>query len=159
MNEDLKVPIILGCPFFATARAKIEVFNTRNSLKVGDDKVLLGDKFVSLNATYVCCINTVYAPGCVCVLEIQEEEQKEEFDILQIADDIFTYSVGKDRIYDGIEIHNVSKHEMRKAPTREEVNENIKNELELELLNFCLNIEPRQMRSHLKMNCMMSLQN
>nr|GEV74605.1 hypothetical protein [Tanacetum cinerariifolium] len=41
MSEDTKAPIILGSPFFATARAKIDVFSQRISLKIGGDKIVL----------------------------------------------------------------------------------------------------------------------
>ncbi|GJV99600.1 DNA-directed DNA polymerase, partial [Tanacetum coccineum] len=38
--EDLRVPITLGRPFLATARAMIDVFNKKITLKVGDDEVI-----------------------------------------------------------------------------------------------------------------------
>ncbi|GJT46557.1 DNA-directed DNA polymerase [Tanacetum coccineum] len=40
MPEDSRVPIILGRPFLATARAMIDVFNKKITLKVGDDEVI-----------------------------------------------------------------------------------------------------------------------
>ncbi|GJY15345.1 DNA-directed DNA polymerase [Tanacetum coccineum] len=40
MPEDFRVPIILGRPFFETARAMIDVFNKTITLKVGDDEVI-----------------------------------------------------------------------------------------------------------------------
>ncbi|GKD47247.1 DNA-directed DNA polymerase [Tanacetum coccineum] len=40
MPEDSRTPIILGRPFFATARAMIDVFNKKITLRVGDDKVI-----------------------------------------------------------------------------------------------------------------------
>ncbi|GKE66903.1 hypothetical protein Tco_1521064 [Tanacetum coccineum] len=40
MPEDSRVPIILGRPFLATARAMIDVFNKKITLRVGDDKVV-----------------------------------------------------------------------------------------------------------------------
>ncbi|GJX77628.1 hypothetical protein Tco_0324439, partial [Tanacetum coccineum] len=40
MPEDLRVPIILGRPFLATARAMIDVFNKKITLRVGDDEVV-----------------------------------------------------------------------------------------------------------------------
>ncbi|GKE15460.1 DNA-directed DNA polymerase [Tanacetum coccineum] len=40
MPEDSRVPIILGRPFLATARAMIDVFNNKITLRVGDDKVI-----------------------------------------------------------------------------------------------------------------------
>ncbi|GJT99489.1 hypothetical protein Tco_1109828 [Tanacetum coccineum] len=40
MPEDLRVPIILGRPFLATARAMIDVFNKKITLRVGDDEVI-----------------------------------------------------------------------------------------------------------------------
>ncbi|GJU67294.1 DNA-directed DNA polymerase [Tanacetum coccineum] len=39
MPEDSRVPIILGRPFLATARAMIDVFNKKITLRVGDDEV------------------------------------------------------------------------------------------------------------------------
>ncbi|GJX13150.1 DNA-directed DNA polymerase [Tanacetum coccineum] len=40
MPEDSRVPIILGRPFLATARAMIDVFNKKITLGVGDDEVV-----------------------------------------------------------------------------------------------------------------------
>ncbi|GJX81265.1 reverse transcriptase domain-containing protein, partial [Tanacetum coccineum] len=40
MPEDSRVPIILGRQFLATARAMIDVFNKKITLRVGDDEVL-----------------------------------------------------------------------------------------------------------------------
>ncbi|GJZ96864.1 hypothetical protein Tco_0669198 [Tanacetum coccineum] len=40
MPEDSRVLIILGRPFLATARAMIDVFNKKITLRVGDDKVV-----------------------------------------------------------------------------------------------------------------------
>ncbi|GJY86085.1 DNA-directed DNA polymerase [Tanacetum coccineum] len=38
--KDLRVPIILGRPFLATARAMIDVFNKKITLRVGDNEVI-----------------------------------------------------------------------------------------------------------------------
>ncbi|GJZ54086.1 hypothetical protein Tco_0608971 [Tanacetum coccineum] len=40
MPEDSRVPIILGRPFLATARAMIDVFDKKITLRVGDDEVI-----------------------------------------------------------------------------------------------------------------------
>ncbi|GJV20865.1 retrovirus-related pol polyprotein from transposon TNT 1-94 [Tanacetum coccineum] len=40
MPEDSRVPIILGRPFLVTARAMIDVFNKKITLRVGDDEVI-----------------------------------------------------------------------------------------------------------------------
>ncbi|GKB77513.1 DNA-directed DNA polymerase [Tanacetum coccineum] len=40
MLEESRVPIILGRPFLATARAMIDVFNKKLTLRVGDDEVI-----------------------------------------------------------------------------------------------------------------------
>ncbi|GKD15897.1 DNA-directed DNA polymerase [Tanacetum coccineum] len=40
MPEDSRVPIILERPFLATARAMIDVFNKKTTLRVGDDEVI-----------------------------------------------------------------------------------------------------------------------
>ncbi|GKF53422.1 DNA-directed DNA polymerase [Tanacetum coccineum] len=40
MPEDSRVPITLGRPFLATARAMIAVFNKKITLRVGDDEVV-----------------------------------------------------------------------------------------------------------------------
>ncbi|GJU91722.1 DNA-directed DNA polymerase [Tanacetum coccineum] len=40
MPEDSRVPIILGRPFLATARAIIDMFNKNITLRVGDDEVI-----------------------------------------------------------------------------------------------------------------------
>ncbi|GJT51704.1 putative nucleotidyltransferase, ribonuclease H [Tanacetum coccineum] len=39
MREDSRIPIILGRPFLAIARAMIDVFNKKITLRVGDDEV------------------------------------------------------------------------------------------------------------------------
>ena len=39
MEKDTKIPIILGCPFLATARALIDVMNGRLTLKVSEKEV------------------------------------------------------------------------------------------------------------------------
>ncbi|GKB53413.1 reverse transcriptase domain-containing protein [Tanacetum coccineum] len=41
MPEDSRLPIILGRPFLATARAMIDVFNKKITLRVGDDEVII----------------------------------------------------------------------------------------------------------------------
>nr|GEY30130.1 hypothetical protein [Tanacetum cinerariifolium] len=40
MPEDIKVPLILGRPFLSTAHAKIDVFKRKNTLRVGDEKII-----------------------------------------------------------------------------------------------------------------------
>ncbi|GJV82267.1 hypothetical protein Tco_1518137 [Tanacetum coccineum] len=40
MPEDSRVPVVLGRPFLATARAMIDVFNKKITLRVGDDEVI-----------------------------------------------------------------------------------------------------------------------
>nr|GEU33980.1 hypothetical protein [Tanacetum cinerariifolium] len=40
MREDFKIPIILGRPFLATARAMIDVFNKKITLRVGNEEVI-----------------------------------------------------------------------------------------------------------------------
>ncbi|GJR31772.1 DNA-directed DNA polymerase [Tanacetum coccineum] len=40
MREDSKILIILGRPFLATARAMIDVFNKKITLKIGDEEVI-----------------------------------------------------------------------------------------------------------------------
>ncbi|GJZ84217.1 putative reverse transcriptase domain-containing protein [Tanacetum coccineum] len=39
MPEDIKVPLILGRPFLSTARAKIDVFKRKITLRVGEEKI------------------------------------------------------------------------------------------------------------------------
>ncbi|GKD81470.1 DNA-directed DNA polymerase, partial [Tanacetum coccineum] len=39
MPEDIKVPLILGRPFLPTARAKIDVFKRKITLRVGEEKI------------------------------------------------------------------------------------------------------------------------
>ncbi|GKC31851.1 DNA-directed DNA polymerase, partial [Tanacetum coccineum] len=47
MTEDSRVPIILGRPFLATARAMIDVLNNKITLRVGDDEVIFDiDKLI-----------------------------------------------------------------------------------------------------------------
>ncbi|GJV51543.1 putative reverse transcriptase domain-containing protein [Tanacetum coccineum] len=40
MPEDIKVPLIIGRPFLSTARAKIDVFKRKITLKVGEEKII-----------------------------------------------------------------------------------------------------------------------
>ncbi|GJZ31511.1 putative reverse transcriptase domain-containing protein [Tanacetum coccineum] len=40
MPEDIKVPLILGRPFLSTARAKINVYKRKITLRVGEEKVI-----------------------------------------------------------------------------------------------------------------------
>ncbi|GJR92449.1 putative reverse transcriptase domain-containing protein [Tanacetum coccineum] len=40
MPEDIKVPLILGRPFLSTARAKIDVYIRKNTLRVGEEKII-----------------------------------------------------------------------------------------------------------------------
>ncbi|GKE47665.1 reverse transcriptase domain-containing protein [Tanacetum coccineum] len=40
MREDSRIPIILGRPFIATARAMIDVFNKKITLRVGSEEVI-----------------------------------------------------------------------------------------------------------------------
>nr|GEV22718.1 putative reverse transcriptase domain-containing protein [Tanacetum cinerariifolium] len=40
MLEDVKVPLILGRPFLATAHAKIDMFKRKITLRVGDEKII-----------------------------------------------------------------------------------------------------------------------
>ncbi|GJS99889.1 hypothetical protein Tco_0821059 [Tanacetum coccineum] len=40
MPEDVKVPLILERPFLSTAHAKIDVFKTKITLRVGDEKII-----------------------------------------------------------------------------------------------------------------------
>ncbi|GKF74904.1 hypothetical protein Tco_0224348, partial [Tanacetum coccineum] len=40
MPEDIKVPLILGRPFFSTARAKIDVYKRKITLRVGEERIV-----------------------------------------------------------------------------------------------------------------------
>ncbi|GKE41796.1 hypothetical protein Tco_1469080 [Tanacetum coccineum] len=40
MPEDIKVPLILGRPFLSTARAKIDVYKRKFTLRVGEEKII-----------------------------------------------------------------------------------------------------------------------
>ncbi|GJT36473.1 hypothetical protein Tco_0926892 [Tanacetum coccineum] len=40
MPEDIKVPLILGRPFFSTARAKINVYKRNITLRVGEERIV-----------------------------------------------------------------------------------------------------------------------
>ncbi|GJW63415.1 hypothetical protein Tco_0115299 [Tanacetum coccineum] len=40
MPEDIKVPLILGIPFLSTARAKIDVYKRKITLRVGEEKII-----------------------------------------------------------------------------------------------------------------------
>nr|GEW88776.1 hypothetical protein [Tanacetum cinerariifolium] len=40
MQEDVKVPLILGRPFLSTVHAKIDVFKRKITLRVGDEKII-----------------------------------------------------------------------------------------------------------------------
>ncbi|GJW74323.1 homeodomain-like protein [Tanacetum coccineum] len=41
MPEDIKAPLILGRPFLSTARAKIDVYKRKITLRVGEEKIIL----------------------------------------------------------------------------------------------------------------------
>ncbi|GKF35998.1 putative reverse transcriptase domain-containing protein, partial [Tanacetum coccineum] len=40
MPEDIKVPLIVGRPFLSTARAKIDVYKRKITLRVGEEKII-----------------------------------------------------------------------------------------------------------------------
>ncbi|GJS64825.1 putative reverse transcriptase domain-containing protein [Tanacetum coccineum] len=40
MPEDIKVPLILGIPFLSTARAKIDVYERKITLRVGEERII-----------------------------------------------------------------------------------------------------------------------
>ena len=40
MPMNMKIPLILGRPFLSTARAKIDVFNRKIALRLGNDKMI-----------------------------------------------------------------------------------------------------------------------
>ncbi|GJQ89780.1 reverse transcriptase domain-containing protein [Tanacetum coccineum] len=40
MSEDIKVPLILGRPFLSTARAKIDVYKRKITLRVGEERIV-----------------------------------------------------------------------------------------------------------------------
>ncbi|GKB88839.1 putative reverse transcriptase domain-containing protein [Tanacetum coccineum] len=40
MPEDIKVPLILGRPFLSTARAKIDVYNQKITLRIGEEGII-----------------------------------------------------------------------------------------------------------------------
>ncbi|GJY02308.1 hypothetical protein Tco_0360460 [Tanacetum coccineum] len=40
MPEDIKVPLILGRPFLSTARAKIDVYKRKITLRVGEERIV-----------------------------------------------------------------------------------------------------------------------
>nr|GFC11341.1 putative reverse transcriptase domain-containing protein [Tanacetum cinerariifolium] len=40
MPEDIKVPLILGRPFFSTAHAKIDVYKRKITLRVGEENII-----------------------------------------------------------------------------------------------------------------------
>ncbi|GJZ43439.1 retrovirus-related pol polyprotein from transposon TNT 1-94 [Tanacetum coccineum] len=40
MPEDIKVPLILGRPFLSTARAKIDVYKRKITLRIGEEKII-----------------------------------------------------------------------------------------------------------------------
>ncbi|GJV08405.1 homeodomain-like protein [Tanacetum coccineum] len=44
MPEDIKVPLILERPFLSTARAKIDVFKRKITLRVGEEKIIFKSK-------------------------------------------------------------------------------------------------------------------
>nr|GEV45573.1 hypothetical protein [Tanacetum cinerariifolium] len=55
MPEDIKVPLILGRPFLSTARAKIDVYKIKITLRVGEERIVL----TSIKPTS-CLIKRVY---------------------------------------------------------------------------------------------------
>ncbi|GJV60726.1 hypothetical protein Tco_1466826 [Tanacetum coccineum] len=59
MPEDIKVPLILERPFLSTARAKIDVFKRKITLRVGEEKII----FKSLRRDQVDDLMTIIEEG------------------------------------------------------------------------------------------------
>ncbi|GKC93631.1 hypothetical protein Tco_1159073 [Tanacetum coccineum] len=60
MPEDSRILIILGRPFLATARAMIDVFNKKITLRVRDDEVIFDmDQLINLPKTTIWRIDSV----------------------------------------------------------------------------------------------------
>ncbi|GJS62143.1 putative reverse transcriptase domain-containing protein [Tanacetum coccineum] len=52
MPEDIKVPLILGRPFLSTARAKIDVYKKKITLRVGEERIIIRpffEDYIELN--------------------------------------------------------------------------------------------------------------
>ncbi|GJS54361.1 putative reverse transcriptase domain-containing protein [Tanacetum coccineum] len=58
MPEDIKVPLILGRPFLSTARAKIDVYKRKITLRIGEEKII----FISVKHASS-LIKKVYTPS------------------------------------------------------------------------------------------------
>ncbi|GJU26462.1 glycosyl transferase, family 8 protein [Tanacetum coccineum] len=50
MLEDIKVPLILGRPFLSTARAKIDVYKRKITLRVGEEKIVFTSVLEDMDA-------------------------------------------------------------------------------------------------------------
>ncbi|GJU42523.1 DNA-directed DNA polymerase [Tanacetum coccineum] len=75
MPEDSRVPIISGRPFLATARAKIDVFNKKITLTVGDDEVIF-------NVDQLIKRPTTKDDGCYGIDDLDDTINKEAQELL-----------------------------------------------------------------------------
>ncbi|GKA40606.1 DNA-directed DNA polymerase [Tanacetum coccineum] len=76
MPEDYRILIILGRPFLATARAMIDVFNKKITLRVGDDEVIF-DMDQSMKRT------PSKDGECYCVDELDDTINEETQELLE----------------------------------------------------------------------------
>ncbi|GJS87223.1 reverse transcriptase domain-containing protein [Tanacetum coccineum] len=98
MREDSKIPIILGRPFLATARAMIDVFNKKITLRVGNEELLEDDQLDSfmvnnleenvnlsdLESCGGCCLNyaTLRQPFQRCMTAIFHDMVEDFMEVL-----------------------------------------------------------------------------
>ncbi|GKC45329.1 hypothetical protein Tco_1063051 [Tanacetum coccineum] len=106
MPEDTKAPITLGSPFLATARAKIDVFSQRISLKIGVDKIVFDcDKSVDFTFASICCIKIVDAPVCDCM-----QDDKRRNLTFSKSLDLFTNEISRSRYWEEL-LANVNERD------------------------------------------------
>ena len=103
MEEDLETPLILGRPLLATARAVIDVFNKRISLKIDDDELIF-----KTDESGKCCPNET-----VCVINKGIDNLTETIEITSNPDLISSPHVSVQD--DKFKVKNVSFDHMENA--------------------------------------------
>nr|GEW03891.1 hypothetical protein [Tanacetum cinerariifolium] len=97
MLEDIIVPLILGRPFLSTTHAKIDVFNRKIALKVGNDKIVFKSDKPTSNI-----IKKVYALGLKERMELDLETR--------LIGEALDFNRSLDHVYgDYIELNDLNK--------------------------------------------------
>ncbi|GJX84779.1 reverse transcriptase domain-containing protein [Tanacetum coccineum] len=88
MREDTRIPIILGRPFLATARAMIDVFNKKITLRIGDvDDAIWIMQLCNAPATFQRCMTAIFH-------DMAEDFIKVFMDDFSVFDNSFNHCLG-----------------------------------------------------------------